>query len=248
MGLSRREETEPARRRCVFLDNGGDGNFSVDSGVQHVLPGQNEMVLGQDGLRDKSTIQDQVIHVAYLKGRCLTADNLQKRGWPHHQHCHLCSFASEDCTHLFAACNFTNAVWDMLRNWLNIGFQLPRDQDLDLGEWRLQPRVCCRAAHRKSFDSFFSWYAGSYGRRGMQGSPRTEQARLVMYMEQLRMKSLVWRAAGLFKREGDLSLVQPNPFFDRTISCFVFLATQHGGCHRFQQPTVIVISAFPLQF
>lgn len=189
MGLSRREETEPARRRCVFLDNGGDGNFSVDSGVQHVLPGQNEMVLGQDGLRDKSTIQDQVIHVAYLKGRCLTADNLQKRGWPHHQHCHLCSLASEDCTHLFAACNFTNAVWDMLRNWLNIGFQLPRDQALDLGEWWLQSRVCCRAAHRKSFDSFFSWYAGSYGRRGMQGSPRTEQARLVVYMEQLRMKS-----------------------------------------------------------
>jgi hypothetical protein len=64
MGLSRREETEPARRRCVFLDNGGDGNFSVDSGVQHVLPGQNEMVLGQDGLRDKSIIQDQVVHVA----------------------------------------------------------------------------------------------------------------------------------------------------------------------------------------
>lgn len=124
-----------------------------------------------------------------LKGRCLTADNLQKRGWPHHQHCHLCSLASEDCTHLFAACNFTNAVWDMLRNWLNIGFQLPRDQALDLGEWWLQSRVCCRAAHRKSFDSFFSWYAGSYGRRGMQGSPRTEQARLVVYMEQLRMKS-----------------------------------------------------------
>nr|BAD09021.1 cyst nematode resistance protein-like [Oryza sativa Japonica Group]BAD09120.1 cyst nematode resistance protein-like [Oryza sativa Japonica Group] len=48
------------------------------------------------------------------KGRCLTADNLQKRGWPHDASCGLCNAEMESCNHLLMKCPLTNRVWRML--------------------------------------------------------------------------------------------------------------------------------------
>uniref|UniRef100_A0A0E0DYK4 Uncharacterized protein n=1 Tax=Oryza meridionalis TaxID=40149 RepID=A0A0E0DYK4_9ORYZ len=71
------------------------------------------------------------------KGRCLTADNLSKRGWPHDTTCTLCRAAPEDCIHLFTKCSFTNRVWQLLRTWLNVAFPLPDQLGLQLAEWWL---------------------------------------------------------------------------------------------------------------
>jgi hypothetical protein len=77
-----------------------------------------------------------VIHFHYLKkmslmvkGRCLTADNLAKRGWPHDLGCPLCSYEQEDYDHLFPKCSFTNRVWSLLRDWLNVNFISPPKDD-----------------------------------------------------------------------------------------------------------------------
>ncbi|BAH93079.1 Os05g0325400, partial [Oryza sativa Japonica Group] len=67
-----------------------------------------------------------------LKGRCLTADNLAKRNWPHDEVCPLCQRDNEDCHHLFVACNFTIAVWRLMRSWINVDFPIPGDEDQPL--------------------------------------------------------------------------------------------------------------------
>uniref|UniRef100_A0A0E0ENF5 Reverse transcriptase zinc-binding domain-containing protein n=1 Tax=Oryza meridionalis TaxID=40149 RepID=A0A0E0ENF5_9ORYZ len=48
------------------------------------------------------------------KGRCLMADNLSKRGWPHQQSCPLCMTNDEDCKHLF--------VWRRIKGWIDARF------------------------------------------------------------------------------------------------------------------------------
>jgi hypothetical protein len=42
--------------------------------------------------------------------RCLTADNLDRRGWPNCGSCPLCLREPETCKHLFTHCPFTTAA------------------------------------------------------------------------------------------------------------------------------------------
>ena len=49
--------------------------------------------------------------------KILTADNLQKRGWPHQDRCALCNGPLETCLHLALLCPFTRAVWNLILHW-----------------------------------------------------------------------------------------------------------------------------------
>ncbi|CAM0950232.1 unnamed protein product [Alopecurus aequalis] len=44
-------------------------------------------------------------------GRCLTADNLARRGWPHNPLCPLCGAAPMTAAHLLATCPFAQDIW-----------------------------------------------------------------------------------------------------------------------------------------
>ena len=48
-----------------------------------------------------------------IQGRCLTADNLAKHGWPHNSTCLLCQQTPEPETamHILASCPFTQGLW-----------------------------------------------------------------------------------------------------------------------------------------
>ncbi|CAM0877798.1 unnamed protein product [Alopecurus aequalis] len=49
-----------------------------------------------------------------VQGRCLTADNLAKRGIPHNPCCPLCNSCPETAAHLLAACSYTQVVWKLV--------------------------------------------------------------------------------------------------------------------------------------
>ena len=49
-----------------------------------------------------------------LQDKILTAHNLQKRGWPHQEHCVLCNGPLETGLHLCLCCPFAKAVWDQI--------------------------------------------------------------------------------------------------------------------------------------
>jgi hypothetical protein len=49
--------------------------------------------------------------------KALTTDNLQKRGWPHQDHCTLCNGPLETCIHLALLCPFAKSVWSLTLAW-----------------------------------------------------------------------------------------------------------------------------------
>lgn len=90
-----------------------------------------------------------------LKGKCLTAENLAERNWPHDDVCQLCRRENEDGHHLFVSCDFTTEVWQRVRAWLNADFPLPRETVCPLFEWWLKIRSTCRTSYRSDFDCLF---------------------------------------------------------------------------------------------
>lgn len=62
--------------------------------------------------------------------KILTADNLQKRGWPHSAQCALCFIHPETVQHLAIGCYFTREVWTLICGWFDLN-NLPLMHDFD---------------------------------------------------------------------------------------------------------------------
>jgi hypothetical protein len=63
-----------------------------------------------------------------LQDKILTAHNLQKRGWPYHEHCVLCNGPLETGLHLCLCCPFAKEVWSLVISWENLNLPEPRSQ------------------------------------------------------------------------------------------------------------------------
>ena len=60
--------------------------------------------------------------------KLLTADNLQKRDWPHQDHCALCNGPLETGLHLCLCCPFAKAVWNQILKWEHFDGNLGQQQ------------------------------------------------------------------------------------------------------------------------
>jgi hypothetical protein len=85
--------------------------------------------------------------------RCLTADNLERRGWPCTTTCQLCLSESETCTHLFVHCSFAAQVWQQIRSWTAADFPIPSDHFTSTEDWWLQVRKYAPKSIRRDFDA-----------------------------------------------------------------------------------------------
>ena len=65
-----------------------------------------------------------------VQDKILTAQNLQRRGWPHQQQCVLCNGPLETGLHLCLCCPFAKAVWDQILLWENFT-QLQQQPQVD---------------------------------------------------------------------------------------------------------------------
>jgi len=70
-----------------------------------------------------------------MHDKILTADNLQKRGWPHQEHCILCNGPLETGLHLSLLCPFARAVWDQVLSWENFTVQLSQQDSTCIAKW-----------------------------------------------------------------------------------------------------------------
>ena len=64
--------------------------------------------------RTKTPPKCQIFAYLAIQGRCLTADQLQKKGIPCNPICPLCRIHPETALHMLATCSFTRAVWDCI--------------------------------------------------------------------------------------------------------------------------------------
>jgi hypothetical protein len=85
--------------------------------------------------------------------RCLTADNLARRGWPHNTFCPLCTIANENGIHLFLHCRFSKQVWERVRTWSRANFPIPDDTFGSTEEWWLMARKRAPKNIRRDFDT-----------------------------------------------------------------------------------------------
>lgn len=64
-----------------------------------------------------ATLRCKIFAWLAIQGRCLTADNLTKRGWPCNPICALCHIHPETADHLLGQCSFSKLVWqDIVRH------------------------------------------------------------------------------------------------------------------------------------
>lgn len=113
------------------------GQYTAKSAYLAQFQGATKM---QDGaLIWKANAEAKCKFLAWLAmhGKAPTADNLEKKNWPHTPQCALCFCQQEINNHLFMQCNFTEATWDKVANAL----QLPPD---------------CRAYHPHGVASWIS--------------------------------------------------------------------------------------------
>ena len=88
-----------------------------------------------------------------VHGRCLTADNLERRNWPSNGTCTLCSSVPETCSHLFVHCDFIRQVWTRFRDWTGADFIIPKVNFSSMEDWWLKAREGIPKPMKKNFDT-----------------------------------------------------------------------------------------------
>lgn len=132
-----------------------------------------------------------VVHRRYL-----TADNLERRGWPSNGSCPLCLLMPEDCTHFFVHCRFTYQVWLIFRNWTGADFLIPDDLFGSTEEWWLAARRAVPKAVWRNFDTIVilvHWRIWKERNSRIFEKVASSADRV---LDLLREDIAVWRAAG----------------------------------------------------
>jgi hypothetical protein len=72
-----------------------------------------------------------------IHDKILTADNLQRRGWPHQERCVLCDGPLETGLHLSLLCPYVKAVWNQILDCEHFDIHLPQPQHdpLHIHDW-----------------------------------------------------------------------------------------------------------------
>jgi hypothetical protein len=130
-----------------------DGQFSTSSAYSLFFAANTRFPCASAIWKSKAPARCKFFMWLVVHKRCLTADNLQKRGWPHSSTCRLCLRAPESCTHLFVHCPFAIAVWHRLKAWSKAMFIIPGPTLLDTEDWWLRTRKQVPKKHRRDFDT-----------------------------------------------------------------------------------------------
>jgi hypothetical protein len=94
-----------------------DGSYSTRSAYRIQFKGSYGRFWTEQIWRAHAENKCKVFTWILLQEKILTADNLQKRGWPHQEHCALCNGPLETGLHLCLLCPFAKAVWNIVLSW-----------------------------------------------------------------------------------------------------------------------------------
>jgi hypothetical protein len=173
-----------------------DGKFSVSSAYNLFFIANTRFACAKPIWKSKAPMKCRLFMWLAVHKRCLTADNLQKRNWPHNPTCALCQAADEDCTHLFLHCRFTQQVWQRFRTWTKASFPIPGNDFRSTEEWWIAARKVAPKTIRRDFDTIsilLHWQIWKErNARIFQNEFCTVDRVLELIIEEIR----TWRAAG----------------------------------------------------
>lgn len=177
-----------------------DGQFSVASAYDMFFMATENCAFGELLWHSRAPSRVCFFMWLALKDRCLTADNLAKRNWPHDDLCSLCQRDDENCHHLFVACDYTAAVWRSIKRWCNASFPIPADGDAALADWWLATRCRFQKSYIADFDCAFMLICWLIWKE--------RNARIFQHVsklpdqlaEDIKDEIAVWRVAGIFSQ------------------------------------------------
>jgi hypothetical protein len=124
-----------------------NGQYSASSAYQMQLVGRIHSSTFPQIWKAKATPKCLLHSWILLHNKCLTADNLEKRGWPHNPICRLCFIHPETASHISASCPYARTVWFLVLAQLNLPQALAPNASTDcLDDWwqhcsRIVPKV-----------------------------------------------------------------------------------------------------------
>ena len=146
-------QLQPGEEDRLIWRHSKDGNFSTSSAYKLFFAANIKFPCAGPIWKSKAPARCKFFMWLAVHQRCLTADNLQKRGWPHSDVCQLCLSAPESCTHLFVHCPFSSRTWQLIRAWTNADFPVPGQAFASTEDWWLQVRKRVPKNLRRDFDS-----------------------------------------------------------------------------------------------
>lgn len=176
-----------------------DGSFSVSSAYDLFYMAREISPCGQLIWQTKAPSKVRFFLWLATKGKCLTADNLAKRGWPHEDHCVLCQREQEDCLHLFVTCDFSRRVWQLLRAWVNVDFPLPGQAGEGLIGWWMVARCHFRSRYRSNFDSVFALTCWLIWKERNARIFQHKQQTVEQLLEDIKEEVWMWKSGGYFQ-------------------------------------------------
>lgn len=130
-----------------------DGQFSVQSAYQLFFMGNTRFACSKPIWKSKAPPRCKFFMWLAVHRKCLTADNLERRGWPSNGTCPLCTQEPENCTHLFVNCRFTQQLWRSFKTWTGADFQVPNEHFGTTEDWWLKARAAIPKTMRRNFDT-----------------------------------------------------------------------------------------------
>ncbi|BAT16930.1 Os12g0428401 [Oryza sativa Japonica Group] len=180
-----------------------DGNFSVASAYDLFFIATEDCSYGDTLWHSRVPSRVRFFMWIALKGRCLTADNLAKRNWPHDAICSLCQHENEDCHYLLVSCDYTAAVWRKLRRWCNINIAIPAEDGMPLADWWIATRRRFQNTYRTDFDSLLMlicWLIWKERNTRIFQHIAKSVDRLA---DDINEEIAIWRAAGIFSQASE---------------------------------------------
>jgi hypothetical protein len=130
-----------------------NGDFSVSSAYSLFFIARTRFACAKPIWKSKAPMKCKFFMWLVVHKRCLTADNLARRGWPHNPVSPLCRNANEDCTHLFLHCQFSKMVWSRVQVWSQANFPTPSEAFQSTEQWWLEARQRAPKNLRRDFDT-----------------------------------------------------------------------------------------------
>ena len=140
-----------------------------------------------------------------LRGKCNTADCLQKKGWPHNAACVFCLSEQETALHLLATCPVISRLWEKIIRTAALNPNLrPRADIASLEEWIMTTSRRLPQATQKSWTALvhLTWWSIWKERNNRIFNNKAEPLSRIhsMIIDEARC----WRDAG---RTGDADLI-----------------------------------------